>query len=207
MKAILGKKIGMTQIYNEKGLAIPATVLDVSNNVIAKKIMKGETVSHIELGKDKQKKGNKSDLGNYKTLGFVPTYKSVFTVKEIAAQNLDSLEEGAEIDLSAFTEGEKIDVSGINKGKGWQGVVKRWKFAGMPRTHGSSDRERAPGSLGTRTIPGRIFKGKKMGGHMGTRSKTIKNLKIALVDAENKLIAVSGSIPGAKGSYLVIKTK
>ncbi|MEP7103721.1 MAG: 50S ribosomal protein L3 [Candidatus Dojkabacteria bacterium] len=207
MKVLIGKKIGMTQIFTEKGLSIPATVIDVSNNVISKKLKKGDQVSHIEIGKDKKKSGDKSEVGNYKALGYVPTFKSVFTVKSISSQNLESLEEGAEIDLSVFKEGEKIDISGTDKGKGFQGVVKRWGFHGLPRTHGASDRERAPGSLGTRTIPGRVFKGKKMGGHMGNRAKTIKNLKIAMIDVENKLIAVSGAIPGSKGSYLVLKTK
>jgi large subunit ribosomal protein L3 len=203
MKALLAKKIGMTQIFAENGASIPVTVLDVSNNYVSKLLKEGETVTHIELGKDTVKKPTKSEIGNYTKLNFVPRFKKVFKIGK--EENL--AEEGAELKADVFAKGDKVSISGVTKGKGFQGVVKRWGFAGGPKTHGASDRERAPGSLGTRTIPGRIFKGKKMGGHMGVDSKTLTTVKIALVDVENNLIAVQGSIPGAKNSYIVIKGK
>lgn len=205
MKVLIGKKIGMTQVYLENGQAVPTTVLDVSENVVSKTQMNGEAISHIEVGKGKEKKSLKSDVGNYKELGFVPRFKQMFKTEKL--DNLNEIKIGTELTLEAFKEGELVDASNYTKGKGFQGVVKRWGFAGGPRSHGASDRERAPGSLGTRTIPGRIFKGKKMGGHMGNRMLTVKNLKVSFIDSENKLIGLAGAVTGPKGTYVVIKTK
>ncbi|CAG1771972.1 50S ribosomal protein L3 [uncultured bacterium] len=201
MNAILGKKIGMTQVYTENGNAIPVTVVDVSNNVVAKVLNTADKATHIELGKDKRKITNKADNGNYKILNFVPRFKKVFKLIE----NEAAPEVGTEVKADIFSVGDKVQVTAPTKGKGFQGVVKRWGFAGGPRTHGASDRERAPGTLGTRTIPGRVFKGKKMGGHMGTRTKTISGLKIVKVMAEENLIAVEGAIPGPNKGYVIIK--
>lgn len=198
MNAILGKKIGMTQVYADNGTAIPVTVVDVSNNVVAKVL---NNATHVEIGKDKRKNTRKSDEGNYKALSFVPRFKRVFKLLE----GENAPEVGTEVKADIFTVGEKVQVTAPTKGKGFQGVVKRWGFAGGPRSHGASDRERAPGSLGTRTIPGRVFKGKKMGGHMGTRTKTISGLKIVKVMAEENLIAVEGAIPGPNKGYVIIK--
>lgn len=206
MKALLGRKIGMTQLYDENGKVIPVTVLDVSENFISKLLKNKEgELTHVEIGKDKQKSKNsyKADLGNYKDLSFVPKYKRAFK----GLNDATSKEVGAELKADVFAVGDKVQVTSEVKGKGFTGVVKRWGFAGGPRTHGASDRERAPGSIGTRTIPGRVFKGKKMGGHHGTFTKTVKGLKIALVDLENNLVAVSGAIPGDNKSYVVIKSK
>jgi len=198
MNAILGKKIGMTQVYSENGIAIPVTVVDVSNNVVAKIL---NNATHVEIGKDKRKNSTQADQGNYKALSFVPRFKKVF--KLLAGETAPEV--GTELKADAFAVGEKIQVTADTKGKGFQGVVKRWGFAGGPRTHGASDRERTPGSLGTRTIPGRVFKGKKMGGHMGNRTKTISGLKVIKVMAEENLIAVEGAIPGPNKGYVIIK--
>lgn len=198
MNAILGKKIGMTQVYSENGIAIPVTVVDVSNNVVAKVL---NNATHVEIGKDKRKNTTQADAGNYKALNFVPRFKKVF--KLLAGETAPEV--GTEIKADTFEVGEKIQVTADTKGKGFQGVVKRWGFAGGPRTHGASDRERAPGSLGTRTIPGRVFKGKKMGGHMGNRTKTISGLKVIKVMADENLIAVEGAIPGPNKGYVIIK--
>lgn len=198
MNAILGKKIGMTQVYLENGTAIPVTVVDVSNNVVSK-VLNDST--HIEIGKDKRKNTSKADEGNYKTLNFVPRFKKVF--KLLSGESAPEV--GSEVKADIFSVGEKVQVSAPTKGKGFQGVVKRWGFSGGPRSHGASDRERAPGSLGTRTIPGRVFKGKKMGGHMGNRNKTISGLKIVKVMPEENLIAVQGAIPGPNKGYVIIK--
>src|SRR5260221_5282748 len=201
MKVILGKKVGMTQVYNENGTATPVTVLDVSANIVSKYLGK-EKVSHYEIGKDTRKKSSKADKGNYKDVNnVVPRFK--FAVKLKAGETAPEL--GSKVEASTFVEGDKVQVTGVTKGKGFQGVVKRWRFHGGPRTHGASDRERAPGSIGTRTIPGRVFKGKKMGGYMGNRNKTIQGLKIIQVMPKENLIAVEGSLPGAKNSYVIIK--
>ncbi len=198
MNAILGKKIGMTQVYSENGMAIPVTVIDVSNNVVSKVL---NNATHVEIGKDKTKNPIKSDEGNYKALSFVPRFKKVFKLLE----GETAPEVGTELKADTFAVGQKIQVSAVTKGKGFQGVVKRWGFAGGPRSHGASDRERAPGSLGTRTIPGRVFKGKKMGGHMGARNRTISGLKVVKVMAEENLIAVEGAVPGPNKGYVIIK--
>lgn len=200
MKAILGKKVGMTQVYTENGVAIPVTIVDVSENFVAKLL---NNSTHVELGKDKRKNANKADQGNYKALSFVPRFKQVFKLgkDEVAP------EVGSEVKADSFTVGEKVQVTASTKGKGFQGVVKRWGFAGGPRSHGASDRERAPGSLGTRTIPGRVFKGKKMGGHMGNRTQTVSGLKVIKVMVEENLLAIEGSIPGPNKGYVIIKKK
>jgi large subunit ribosomal protein L3 len=207
MKVLIGKKIGMTQVYKEDGKAIPTTILDVSENFVSRTLKngEGEEVSHIEVGKDKKKKTVKSDEGNYKELGHVPAHKKVFIAGKV--ENIDEIKVGSVLKLETFQEGELVHASNYTKGKGFQGVIKRWRFAGGPRTHGASDRERAPGSLGSRTIPGRVFKGKKMGGHMGTRMKTIKNLKVSFIDNENKLIGLAGAVTGPKGTYVIIRSR
>lgn len=206
MKVLLGRKIGMTQLYDTNGKVIPVTVLDVSENYISKLLKNKEgQLTHVEIGKDKQraKSNYKADAGNYKDLTFVPKFKKVFK----GLNEAESKEVGNQLLADLFAVGDKVQVTSEVKGKGFTGVVKRWKFAGGPRTHGASDRERAPGSIGTRTIPGRVFKGKKMAGHHGAFTKTVKGLKIALVDVENSLIAVSGAVPGDNKSYVVIKSK
>lgn len=191
----------MTQIFSENGNAVPVTIFDVSNNVVSKALKKDNKITHLEFGKDKKKKSNKADQGNYKELTFVPKYKRAFKVEET-----EGYEVGNELKADVFTVGDKVQVTGVTKGKGFASVIKRWKFAGGPRSHGASDRERAPGSLGTRTIPGRVFKGKKMGGHMGVTNKTITGLKVIRVLPEENLIAIKGSVPGfSNKSYLVIK--
>lgn len=200
MKALIGKKIGMSQIFEENGVVVPVTILDVTENFVAKTLKSGETVSHIEISKDRKVKNtNKADQGNYKVLNFVPKFKKVLK------NDNSELIEGAELKADVFAKNDVVKVTGITKGKGYRSAVQKWGFAGGPKTHGASDRERAPGSLGTRTIPGRVFKGKKMAGHVGTLQRTVSNLKIAYVDAEQGIVAVRGAVPGAKNSYVLIK--
>ncbi len=200
MKALIGKKIGMTQVFLEDGKSVVGTILDVSGNYITKHLKNGDTLTHIEIGKDKKKSASKDEVGNYKSLKFVPKVKNVIKVKGEVNGDIAS-----ELLADVFSVGDKVQVLGETKGKGFAGVVKRYHFAGGPRTHGQSDRERAPGSIGNRTIPGRVYKGKRMGGHMGTDTQTIKNLKVLMVDAKEGLIVLSGSIPGARHSYVLIK--
>lgn len=202
MKALIGKKIGMTQIFEENGDVVPVTIVDVSENVVAKLLKSNEKVTHVEIAKDKKiKNTNKADEGNYKTINYVPKTKKALKVEST------ELTEGSELKADIFTKNDTVDVTGITKGKGFRSAIQRWGFAGGPKTHGASDRERAPGSLGTRTIPGRVFKGKKMAGHVGTVQRTIKNLKVAYIDTEANLIGIKGSIPGPKNSYVLIKGK
>ncbi len=201
MKAILAKKIGMTQIYKDNGEAVVITVFDVSNNVVSKVAAVGKK-NQYELAKDSKKSSTKAETGIYKAINFVPRFKETFTVADQV-----NLEVGQKLNADVFELGDEVSVSGVTKGKGFQGVVKRWGFAGMPRTHGSSDRERAPGSLGSRAIPGRVFKGKKMGGHMGTRAQTVLGLKVEFIDVANGIIGIKGSVPGTRGTYAVIKSR
>ncbi len=200
MKTFIAKKIGMVQVFTEKGDSKPATVLDISENYVARTI-EVDGKKFIEVGKDKVKHPTKSELGSYKDLKFVPRQK--------AREESDStdVQVGTQLEATLISVGDTVEATGTTKGKGFAGVVKRWGFKGGPRTHGQSDRERAPGSIGNRTIPGRVYKGKRMGGHMGVTTKTIKGLKVLMVNSESKTIVVDGSVMGPKNSYLVIRKK
>jgi len=197
MKTLIAKKIGMVQFYTEKGESKPATVLDISENYIAR-VFEVDGKKYVEVGKGKVKHPLKSELGNYKELAFVPRETAREEYKE-------EVTAGTSVDMSVVSIGDVFEATGITKGKGFAGVVKRWGFHGGPRTHGQSDRERAPGSIGNRTIPGRVYKGKRMGGHMGVTTKTIKGLKVLMINPESKTIVVEGSLMGPKNSYLVIR--
>lgn len=198
MKVLIGKKIGMTQVFDqETGKLTPVTAIDVSGNVVAR-LLNQDGKELVEVGLGKKKKASSDRRGQYKKIGFVPqmTFRST---------RFDQVEEGVELNANLFEVGEKIDVIGTTKGKGFAGVMKRHGFKGGKRTHGQSDRDRAPGSIGSGTTPGRVLKGKKMAGRMGRDRQTIKNLKVISVDPENNLVTVSGSIPGRNKSYVVIK--
>ena len=190
MKAILGIKKGMTRIFDGEK-AVPVTVLDVSGCKVAK-INEGKV--ELALG---EKKGNKAVQGQYKELGFVPRYTKVFE-----GSLGEDIKVGSDIKAEIFEKGESITLNGISKGKGFAGVVKRYGFKGGPRTHGQSDRLRAPGSIGAGADPGRVFKGTRMGGRMGTDKITIKNKRI--VDVKDTYILVSGPVPGSNGDLVAI---
>jgi large subunit ribosomal protein L3 len=202
MKTLIGKKIGMTQVYAEDGTKTAVTVVDVSEVVVSKHLQAkpGEAVTHVEIGKGARKKPIKADAGNYKATGKVPYFKRAIKL------NGDEITEiGTVLGANIFEVGEKVDVIGTTKGKGFQGAMKRHGFHGGPRTHGGpTGKMRAPGSIAPGTTPGRIYKGKKMPGHMGDVKKTVQNLKVVKVDQENNLIAIAGAIPGANGTYVLI---
>ncbi len=204
MDRILGKKIKMGQIFDEtKGEVIPVTFVDVSNNIVARAYTgkkSSEGIHFIELGKDVKKHPVKSLKGQYKN--FVPRFKSTFRVSTI-----EGLEEGSEVKAESFSAGDIVDVRGVSKGKGFVGVMKRHGFKGGKATHGQSDRERAPGSIGPGTTPGRVHKGKRMAGRMGRENVTIKNLKVVEIDKENGIMLINGAVPGNNGSYLTITKK
>lgn len=194
MKFILGKKIEMSQIFDERGNVIPVTLIDAGPcqvTQIKKKERDGYTAIQMGFEKLKEKKIKKTMKG--KEFRYLREFK-----------NTKEYKVGDKIDISIFKEGDLVSISGISKGKGFAGVVKRWHFKGMPKTHGTKEKYRAPGSIGARW-PQRVIKGKKMAGRMGGERVTIKNLKIVKVDKENNLIAVKGAIPGRKGTLLEIR--
>ncbi|MBL8014917.1 MAG: 50S ribosomal protein L3 [Candidatus Doudnabacteria bacterium] len=203
MQAVIAKKIGMTQVYQDNGDVVPVTVLAIEELKVAKHLKAGDKVTHIEIATGKKKKPTKSQTGNYKDLGFVPSRKQMIKIVDEAA--VADMQIGKEIKADVFAKGDKVDVVGTTKGKGFQGVVKRHGFHGGPSTHGQSDRHRAPGSIGSGTTLGRVFKGTKMGGHMGNVRQTVSNLKVVDVDMDSNTISVLGAVPGANGSFVFVR--
>jgi large subunit ribosomal protein L3 len=200
MKTLFGIKQNMSQVFTKDGNVVPVTYIDVEGIVVAhKKTEEKDGYNAYVLGKGKKAKPTKAEIGKYKELGFVPQISI-----EAVIDGID-LKIGDKVTAAIFEGATKVDVTGTTKGKGFQGVVKRWGFHGGPRTHGQSDRQRHPGSIGMRTTPGRVFKGKKMGGHMGADTQTTKNLKVIILNNESNLIAVKGAIPGPSGSLVIIK--
>lgn len=203
MKGILGRKLGMTQVFTKSGKLIPVTVIEVEPNVVTQiKTMENDGYEAIQLGFDtkREKLATKASAGITKKANTAP--KRFF--KEIRGVDINAYTLGQEISADIFTEGEVVDVTGTSKGKGFQGVIKRHNQSRGPMGHGSHY-HRGPGSMGTMR-PMRVFKGKKLPGHMGTLTVTIQNLEIVSVDVENNIILVKGNVPGAKNSLVTIKT-
>ncbi len=204
MTQILGKKVGMTQIVDERGIVIPVTIIEAGPcYVTQKKTVENDGYSAIQLGFGdlRQKSLNKPKAGHLKKSGS-PAVKHL---REFRVANPDDYEEGQKIDASIFAAGDVVDVIGTSKGKGFAGGVKRHSFSGGPKTHGQSDRWRAPGSVGAGSTPGRVWKGTRMAGRMGNDRVTAQNLKVALVDAEKNVIAVRGAVPGAKNGLVIVR--
>jgi large subunit ribosomal protein L3 len=202
MKGILGKKVGMTQIFDDTGEVIPVTIIEVGPCYITQiKSTKRDGYSAIQLGFGQAKRLNKPQRGHLPK--GVPDLRYL---REITLDDISAYEVGQKIDAGLFVVGDLVDVSGVSKGKGFAGVMKRHGFRGGPRTHGQSDRARAPGSIGTTTTPGRVWKGMRMAGHMGDHRTTVQNLEVVLVDPERNLLAVKGAVPGAKGGLLAVKS-
>ena len=203
MKGILGRKIGMTQVFTESGKLIPVTVVEVEKNVVTQiKTKENDGYEAIQLGfgNTREKLATKASAGH--TAKAQTTPKRFF--REIKGVDINSYTLGQEISADIFTPGEVVDVTGTTKGKGFQGVIKRHGQSRGPMGHGSHYHRR-PGSMGTMR-PMRVFKGKKLAGHMGTLTVTIQNLEIVAVDIENNVILVSGNIPGPKKGLVVIKS-
>lgn len=203
MKGILGKKLGMTQVFTEAGEAVPVTVLEAGPCVVMQvKTEKTDGYSAIQLGFDDQEEHrvNKPKLGHAKKSNTKPKRY----VREIRGVNLEEYEVGNEVKADIFAKGEKVDIVGTSKGKGFAGSIKRHNQARGPASHGSRY-HRGPGSLGA-VDPARVFKGRPLPGRMGGKRVTIQNLEIVDVDGERNLILVKGSIPGAKNSYVTIKS-
>jgi large subunit ribosomal protein L3 len=203
LKGLIGKKIGMTQIFDDAGRAIPVTLIEAGPCYVTQIRLPGlDGYSAVQLGFEeiKPKRLTGGQLGHLKRNNLPP----LRFLREFRVKNPE-LNEGESINVSIFAIGEFVDVTGTSKGRGFQGAVKRYHFKGGPKTHGASDRLRAPGSRGSTTTPGRVYKGARGPGHMGFRRVTTQNIKVVLVDPERNLIGVNGAVPGAKGSLVEIK--
>ncbi|MCX7991793.1 MAG: 50S ribosomal protein L3 [Proteobacteria bacterium] len=204
MKGIIGKKLGMTQIYNEAGELVPVTVIEAGPAyVVQKKTKDKDGYSALQLGFQIKKieKVNKALQGHFKKSGD----KAFYFLKEVKFDDISQFEAGQEIKVSdVFSEGEIVDVTGVSKGKGFQGVMKRHNFKGGRATHGSMF-HRAPGSAGSSAYPSRVWKGKRYPGHMGNEQVTTQNLKIEKIFPEKNLMLIKGAIPGSTNSFVVIK--
>ncbi|MEF2969054.1 50S ribosomal protein L3 [Paenibacillus sp. M1] len=202
MKGILGKKLGMTQVFTPEGNVIPVTVIEAGGNVVLqKKDLENDGYEAIQIGYSdkKEARANKPEAGHAKKANTAPKRY----VREIRGVDLAGYEVGQEVKVDIFAEGEFVDVTGISKGKGFQGVIKRWGQSRGPMAHGSRYHRR-PGSMGS-IQANRVPKGKHLPGHMGNETVTIQNLEVVKVDAERNVLLVKGSIPGPKNSFVKIK--
>jgi large subunit ribosomal protein L3 len=201
---LIAQKLGMSRIFDAKGKHVPVTVLKIDNcQVVAvqTKEKNGYTSVQLGAGNKKAKRVSKAERGHFAKAKVEPKQKVV----EFRVDDKHLLEVGAELSAEHFIVGQFVDVTGVTIGRGFQGAMKRWNFAGLRATHGVSVSHRSPGSTGMRQDPGRVFKNKKMPGHMGNKSRTIPNLPVIAVDAEHGLVMVGGAVPGYKGSWVTVK--
>lgn len=201
---LVGKKSGMTRIFTEDGVSIPVTVIEVTPNRITQirtPEVDGYTAVQVTAGSRKAKHLTKAQAGHFAKAGV----EAGRVVREFRlADDQEVPAQGSELTVSLFEAGQIIDVTGTSKGKGFQGAVKRWNFRTQDATHGNSLSHRAPGSIGQNQTPGRVFKGKKMAGHMGAEQVTVQSLEIVRVDAERNLLLVKGAVPGATGGDVIV---
>ncbi|MHB1004441.1 MAG: 50S ribosomal protein L3 [Chloroflexota bacterium] len=198
--AIIGRKLGMTQVFTENGEVLPVTVIEAGPCTITQlRTMAKDGYEAVQLGFGQAKRLNKPEKGHLK--GLTP----VRHLRELRVEDTAEYKVGELVDVSIFEPGEKVDAIGVSKGKGFAGVVKRHHFAGGPRTHGQSDRERAPGSSGAGTSPGRVLKGTRRAGQMGNERVTVQNLEVVRTDPERNLLLVKGSVPGPIEGLLFIR--
>jgi large subunit ribosomal protein L3 len=199
LQGIIGKKLGMTQLFSDDGRVEAVTVIEAGPCVVTQvKTADNEGYSAAQLGFGEAKKLKSPQKGHLKELG---QFKYL---REFRVDDTESIEVGQKVDVSLFQPGDLVDVTGVSKGKGFAGVVKRYHFAGGPKTHGQSDRHRAPGSIGATTSPGRVFKGTRMAGHMGNGRVTVQRLEVFEADPERNLLLVKGAVPGARNGLLII---
>ena len=202
--AIVGRKCGMTRIFTEDGLSIPVTVVEAEPNRIAQvKTPENDGYSAVQVtvGDRRSTRLSKAEVGHFAKAG-VGAGRGLW---EFRAEDVSSFEPGAELTVSVFSAGDKVDVTGVSKGKGFQGGIKRWNFSSQDNTHGNSLSHRSNGSIGQNQTPGRVFKGKKMSGHMGAARVTVQSLEIVRVDQERNLLLVKGAVPGAVGGDVVVR--
>ena len=202
-KAIIGKKVGMTQIFDETGKVIPVTVIEAGPcTVVQKKTVESDGYQAVQLGYGEisAKKVNKAAKGHFDKADVAPKR----TLREFRLDDIAAMNVGDILKADVFAAGDRIDVSGISKGKGYQGSIKRWNGHRLRESHGTGPVARHAGSMGSCSTPSRVFKGKKLPGHMGAERVTVQNLTVVKVDVENNLIAVKGAVPGPKGAVVTL---
>jgi large subunit ribosomal protein L3 len=201
---IIGKKIGMTQLFQESGETVAVTAIQAGPSVVTQiKSRDRDGYDAIQVGFI-EKKVKQSQLSSPEK-GHLRGIENVRYLREFRTDDISSVKRGDKVDVSFLKHGDLVNVIGLSKGRGFAGVVKRHHFAGGPKTHGQTDRHRAPGSIGATTFPGRVLKGKRMAGHMGNRRVTARNLEVIQADPERNLLLVKGAVPGADGGLLLIE--
>lgn len=203
--ALLGRKLGMSQVWDENGFFIPVTLVDVSTNVVtAVKTVEADGYTAVQLGYGQvdPTKVTKPLAGHFAKAGVTPRRH----LAEVRTENAAEYTPGQELTAEVFGEGVEVDVTGTTKGKGFAGTIKRWGFASYRRSHGSHKNERRPGSVGACATPSRIMKGKRMAGRMGHVTATVQNLTVVSSDVENGVLAIKGAIPGPKGSIVLVRS-
>ncbi|MFV1858614.1 MAG: 50S ribosomal protein L3 [Anaerolineales bacterium] len=204
LKGLIGRKVGMTQIFDDTGAAIPVTIIEAGPCFITQiRTHAKDGYNSVQLGLEEtsQRRLTGGQLGHLKRTNAPPLRH----LREFRVRNLGDLEEGERITVQVFHVGDRVDVVGTSKGRGFAGAIKRHGFHRGPKTHGQSDRERAPGSHGATSTPGRVFKGARGPGHMGSVRVSSQNLRVDLVDPERNLLGVRGSVPGPKGGLVLVK--
>jgi large subunit ribosomal protein L3 len=197
---MIGRKIGMTQIYDESGHALAVTAIEAGPCFVTQvKTVAKDGYDAVQLGFGEARRLRSPQRGHLKGLG------QLKSLREFRVAELEATKVGDRVDVGLFKAGDLVNITGISKGKGFAGVVKRHHFAGGPKTHGQSDRHRAPGSVGATTTPGRVFKGLRMAGHMGSQRVTVRNLEVVEADPGRNLLLVKGAVPGARNGLLLIR--
>jgi large subunit ribosomal protein L3 len=200
IRGLIGKKVGMTQVFASTGEVVPVTVVEAGPCIVTQvKTSQNDGYEAVQLGFGQAKRLTAPQKGHLKRL---PPLRHL---REVPADKVADAHVGQKIDVSIFKAGDHVDVTGISKGKGFAGVVKRHHFAGGPKTHGQSDRTRAPGAISSGTTPGRIRKGRRMAGHMGDDRVTVKRLEVVKADPERNLLLIKGAVPGGKNGLLLVK--
>jgi large subunit ribosomal protein L3 len=201
IQGMVGRKLGMTQIFSERGEALPVTVIECGPNVVTQiRTIEKDGYEAVQLGFGISKRLNKPEQGHRSASGFMSD-----VLREVEVDGLEGIEVGQQFRADTFANGDLVDVAANSKGRGFQGGVKRHGFRGGPKTHGQSDRLRAPGSIGSSATPGRVYKGIKMAGHMGNARVTVQNLEVVRVDVERNLLLVKGSVPGPNKGLVLIR--
>ena len=205
IQGILGRKLGMTRLFDENGVVTASTLVEAGPCFITQlKTPERDGYVAVQLGFGEKRRPNRPEKGHLKAAG-LPDKRGLAELREVPADSLDDLEVGARVDAGIFVPGERVDVVGTSKGRGFAGVVKRHNFRGGPKTHGQSDRWRRPGSIGSGTTPGRVWKNMRMAGQMGNARVTVKNLRILQVDPERNIVALEGAVPGPTGGLVMIR--
>jgi large subunit ribosomal protein L3 len=200
IQGIIGKKLGMTQIFRDNGKVEAVTAIEAGPCTVAQvKTVAKEGYNAAQLSFGEVKRLNSPQRGHLKGLG------QFRYLREFRVDDIEAIEVGQKVDVSLFKSGDLVDITGVSKGKGFAGVVKRHHFAGGPKTHGQSDRHRAPGSIGATTSPGRVFKGMRMAGHMGNSQVTVQQLEVFEADPARNLLLIRGAVPGGRNGLLLIK--